>query len=296
MIVVTAPTGDIGHQVVRHLLTAGAEIRLIARDPSRLPDDVRNRADIVAGSHGDAAVVNQAFKGADTVFWLAPPDPKAPSVTAAYVDFTRPAAAAMKAHGVSRVVSITALGRGSPLAANAGYVTGSLEMDDLIAGAGVALRAVANASFMDNIARQADAIRDQGLFFMPISGELKLPSVATRDIAAVAARLVLDTGWTGREEVPLLGPEDISFNDMAEIMSQVLGKAVRYRQISLEAYKARFMQFGMSDAMAQGMTDMARAKDLGLDLTVARTAQNATPTTFRQWCEDTLKPAVHGRP
>jgi uncharacterized protein YbjT (DUF2867 family) len=296
MIVVTAPTGDIGHQVVRHLLNHRADLRLIARDPSHVPDDVRNSVEIVTGSHGDAGVVKQAFKGADTVFWLAPPDPKAPSVTAAYVDFTRPAAAAMKDQGVKRVVSITALGRGSPLAANAGYVTGSLAMDDLIAGTGVALRGVANASFMDNIARQADAIRDQGMFFLPISGDLKLPSVATRDIAAVAARLALDDSWIGQEEVPLLGPEDISFNDMADIMSEVLGKPVRYRQISFEAYKARFMEFGMSDAMAQGMTDMARAKDQGLDLIVARTADNATPTTFRQWCEDALKPIVQRRP
>jgi hypothetical protein len=48
--------------------------------------------------------------------------------------------------------------------------------------------------------------------------------------------------------------------------------------------------------MAQGMLDMMIAKDNGLDLGVARTPQHAidTPTTFRQWCEDTLKPAVQG--
>jgi hypothetical protein len=50
----------------------------------------------------------------------------------------------------------------------------------------------------------------------------------------------------------------------------------------------------MSDAMAQGLLDMMIAKDNGLDNGIARTPQNAidTPTTFRQWCEDTLKPAV----
>jgi hypothetical protein len=46
--------------------------------------------------------------------------------------------------------------------------------------------------------------------------------------------------------------------------------------------------------MAQGMLDMMIAKDNGLDLGVVHTPQHAidTPTTFRQWCEDTLKPAV----
>ena len=49
----------------------------------------------------------------------------------------------------------------------------------------------------------------------------------------------------------------------------------------------------MSDAMAQGLLDMMIAKDNGLDNGIARTPQNAidTPTTFRQWCEGTLKPA-----
>jgi hypothetical protein len=44
--------------------------------------------------------------------------------------------------------------------------------------------------------------------------------------------------------------------------------------------------------MAQGMTDMAWAKNEGLDNAVARTPGNSTPTSFRQWCEEVLKPAV----
>jgi hypothetical protein len=41
-------------------------------------------------------------------------------------------------------------------------------------------------------------------------------------------------------------------------------------------------------AMAQGMTDMAYAKNQGLDLGVERTPDNTTPTSFRQWCEEVL--------
>lgn len=294
MIVVTAPTGAIGHRIVQSLLHSGTPIRVVARDPLCLTEEVRAGAEIIKGSHGDAGVVREAFSGADTIFWLVPPDPKAASVTAAYVDFTRPAAAALKEQGVKRVVSVTALGRGSPLADKAGFVTGSLAMDDLITSTGVAFRGLALPSFMDNIARQTAVIRDQGRFFLPISGDLKLPSVATRDIAAVATRWLLDDSWTGQSEVPVLGPEDISFNEMAEIISEVLGAPVSYQQISLDVYKARLAQFGMSDAMAQGMTDMAWAKDQGLDLTVSRTSGNSTPTHFRRWCEDTLKPAILG--
>jgi len=292
MIVITTPSGQIGHQVLESLLESREELRVISLDPSALPADVRERVEIVEGSHSDAAVVDEAFTGADAVFWLTPPDPRAPSVEAAYVGFTRPAAEAFKRHGVKRVVGVSALGRGTPWAAHAGFATGSLAMDDLIAATGVAYRTLTNPSFMDNILRQVASIKSQGMFFSPIAGDRKLPSVATRDIAAAASRLLLDGSWSGVDEVPLLGPEDLSFNDMAEIISAVLGKEVRFQQTTFEAYKDRFLASGMSDAMAQGQTDMAWAKNEGLDNAVERTSENSTPTSFRQWCEEVLKPAV----
>ncbi len=293
MIVITTPTVEIGRQVLGNLLESGEELRVIALDPSQLPAEVREDLDIVEGSHGDAAVVDKAFAGADAVLWLTPADRRAPSVEAAFAGFTRPAAEAFNRHGVGRVVGVSVLGRGTPWTARAGFVTGSLAMDDLIAASGVAYRALANPYFMENTVLQAESIKDQGLFFSPIAGDRKLPAVATRDIAAAASRLLLDARWSGAGEVPLLGPEDLSyFNDMAEIMSQVLGKEVRFQQITFEAYKDRFVRLGMSDAMARGYADMARAKNEGLDNGVHRTPENSTPTSFRQWCQEVLKPAV----
>jgi uncharacterized protein YbjT (DUF2867 family) len=293
MIVLTTPTGLIGHQVLDSLLDRGQPLRVIVRKPSALPARVREHVEVIEGSHGDAAVADEAFAGADAVFWLTPPDPRAPSVDAAFVGFTRPAAEAFTTHSVKRVVGVSALGRGTQWAAHAGYVAGSLAMDDLIASTGVAYRALTNPSFMDNIVRQAEAIKNQGLFFSPIDGDRKLPAVATHDTATAASRLLLDQSWGGVDEVSLLGPEDLSFNDMAQIISDVLGTEVRFQQITFEAYKNRFVGFGMSDAMAQGMTDMAAAKNNGLDNAIQRTPENTTPTTFREWCVQVLKPAVN---
>jgi uncharacterized protein YbjT (DUF2867 family) len=292
MIVVTAPTGLIGHQVLGNLLGSGEPVRVIVRDPSRLPAQARDRVEIVPGSHGDADVADRAFGGADAVFWLVPSDPHAGSVEAAYVDFTRPACDAFQRHGVRRVVGISALGRGTAVAGRAGLVTASLAMDDLIAGSGVGYRALTMPSFMDNLLRQAASIKNRGLFVTPVSGDRKLPSCATRDIAAIAARRLLDDSWSGAGHVAVLGPQDLSFNDMAQIMSEVLGKPVRYQQIPARALKDRLTGSGMSDAMAQGTADMMAAKDQGLDNAEPRTPESTTPTTFRQWCQDILKPAV----
>ena len=50
MIVITTPTGQIGRQVPGNLLDSGQELRVIARDPSQLPAEVREDLDIVDGS------------------------------------------------------------------------------------------------------------------------------------------------------------------------------------------------------------------------------------------------------
>jgi uncharacterized protein YbjT (DUF2867 family) len=292
MIIITAPTGAIGHQVLENVLRGEEPIRVIARDPSRLPSDVRDRVDVVQGSHSDPTIVNTAFAGADAVFWLVPPDPRATTVDAAYLDFTRPACAAFKAHNIKRVVGISALGRGTPVAAHAGLVTASLKMDDLIATTGVHFRAVTNPSFMDNLLRQVELIKNQGMFSLPISGDLKQPSACTRDIAATATTLLLDDSWRGVGSVPVLGPEDLSYNDMATIMSEVLGKPVRFQEIPGDAFKARLLQRGMSEAMAQANLDLWIAYNRGLDTAERRTPQSTTPTSFRQWCEEVLKPRV----
>ena len=299
MIVITTPTGDIGSQLLTTLLRnpllqrpGGEELRVVVRDPAKLPDAVRERVDVVPGSHGDADVVDRAFTGADAVFWLVPPDTQAPSLEAAYSGFTRAAARAFTTHGVGHVVGVSALGRGTPVAGQAGLVTASLAMDDLIASTGVAYRALANPSFMDNLLRQVEPIRDRGVFTDTAAADRKAPTAATRDIAAAAAALLLDRSWTGTGSVPVLGPEDLSADDMARIISEVLGRPVHYEQQPLDRLAATLTGYGVGDAFVQGMVEMMDAKEKGLDDGVPRTERTASPTTFRQWCEQVLRPAV----
>ncbi|GIJ46030.1 NmrA family transcriptional regulator [Virgisporangium aliadipatigenens] len=288
MIVVTTPTGDIGGQVLAGLLDRGAPVRVIARDPSRVPDGV----DVVAGSHGNPDVVAKAFAGADAVFWLAPPNFAATNVVESYVDFSR-AAATLAAHGGQRVVAVSALGRGTPMAARAGMVSASLAMDALFADAGVAYRSLALPSFMDNVKRQVVPIREHGVYREPFPATHSAPTVATRDVAATAVGLLLDSSWNGVGDVPLLGPADVTFEERAEVLSEVLGKPVRFERTPDDAHRAVLVSRGASPAVADAIMDMVRAKrEGGLDFGVTRTPASATPTTFRQWCEEVLRPLV----
>ena len=290
MIVVTTPTGNIGRHVVRHLLDAGEAVRLIVRDPSRLPGDVRDKVEIVQGSHGDAATLDKALRGADAVFWLCPPSP-APTPAAATVDFARPGAEAMRRHEVPHIVAVTTLGRDTPWQERAGNATGSIHMVDLLRTTGAAVRGIALPAFMDNALRMVGAIRE-GRMTGPIAPDKKLPHTAARDSAAAAAGLLLDRSWSGQEDVPVLGPEELSYADLAAIVSEVTGREVRYEHQSYEAYKEAAMARGLSDAFAQGYVDMLRAKEEGMDNVASRATAIIGAISFRQWVEEELQPAL----
>ncbi len=235
---------------------------MIVRDPARLAPETRERVEVVQGSHDDPDVVDQAFEGAEAVFWLVPPNPRATSLEAAYLDFTRPACEAFRAVASSASSAYRPWARG--VSDNAGLVTrvpGDGRPDRRQRAS--TYRALTMPSFMDNLLRQVASIRDQGVFFSPLAGDRRNPTCATRDIAAVAARLLLDRSWSGQGSVAVLGPEDLSFDDMARIMSEVLGKPVRFQQIPGDAFKAGLIKAGWSEAMAQGTLDMMRGQGPG---------------------------------
>ena len=290
MIVVTTPTGNIGRHVVRHLLDAGEAVRLIVREPSRLSTDVRDRVEIVQGSHGDAVTLDQALRGAEAVFWLCPPSP-APTPAAATVDFARPGAAAMRRHEVPRVVAVTTLGRDTQWQERAGNATASIQMVDLLRTTGAAVRGVALPAFMDNALRMVGAIRE-GRMPGPIAPDKKLPHTAARDSGAAAAGLLIDRSWAGQKDVPVLGPEELSYADLAAIVSEVTGCEVRYEHRSYEAYKEAAMARGLSNAFAQGYVDMLRAKEEGMDNVASRATAIIGATSFRKWVEDELQPTL----
>lgn len=292
MIVVTTPTGQIGSQVIPHLLAANETVRVIVRDPSKLSPEVREKVETVTGSLDDQAVLEQALTGAESVFLVVPPTFTDNNDDAYYLRFTRPACEAIKSQGVKRAVAVSVLGRGSALATKAGPITASLAKDTEIENTGVNYRALWCPALMENMLNQVQTLKHQGMFFLPSRGDVKMPQAATRDIAAVGAKLLLDKSWTGQGGRAVLGPEDLSFNEMAAIMTDVLGKPIQFQQVPAEGYKAQLMQYGANEVLAQGIVDMMAAKDAGMDNAEPRTAENTTPTSFRQWCEEVLKPAV----
>ena len=145
---------------------------------------------------------------------------------------------------------------------------------------------------MDNIARQAAPIRDLGRFFQPTPGDLKLPHVAKADVARIAADLLLDPSWTGVDALPLLGPEDLSFHEIAAILSDVMGREIVASELPMEHFRRMMRDLGASDGIAQAYVEMLTARNAGMDHLVTPPSRDDTPTTFRAWCEAQLRPLV----
>ncbi|MGW4196536.1 NmrA family NAD(P)-binding protein [Streptomyces sp. NPDC005004] len=291
MIVLTTPTGDIGRQVLDRVLDSGEAVRVIARDSSRLPGHVRAQVEVVEGSHADADTIAKALEGADRLFWLVPPADfrTAGPAVSHYLDFTRAAAREAADQNV-RMVHVTSLGHGYD--GEAGLLSAALGMDELIESTGVRYRALALPFFMENLLRQAQPIAQQGVFSMANTADRPLQLVATRDVAAAAAALLLEPTWTGQARVPLVSPDSLTPDAMAEIISETLGRTVRYRQMPLADFPAHMAQFGASPSLAQDMADMVSAQNNGIYDAEPRDPATATATDFRQWCRNVLMPAV----
>lgn len=94
--------------------------------------------------------------------------------------------------------------------------------------------------------------------------------------------------------MPVLGPEELSYADQAAIVSEVIGREVRYEHQTWDAYKEAAMARGLTDASVQSFVDMLRAKEEGMDNQAPRDTAIIGPISYRQWVEEELQPALAG--
>lgn len=130
------------------------------------------------------------------------------------------------------------------------------------------------------------------MFFMPNTADKELLVVATPDIAQAAVKVLTDPTWTGQDIIPVVSPDHLTPNQIAEVLSDVLGKEIRYQQVSTDDYAATLSQHGLSPAWFKGLVDMADAQNDGIYYVQQRDESDVAPTTLRAWAERVLAPAV----
>jgi uncharacterized protein YbjT (DUF2867 family) len=289
MIVVTTPTGNVGSQLLAELLKAETEpLRVIVRDPSRLPDTVREQVQLIVGSHQDPAVLDQALDDAQGLFWLIPPSMRASSANEYYLSFAQPAVAAIRRCQVGHVVGISSAGW--DFRHPAGLLSAAHAMDAELETSRAAYRSLGMGFYMENLLRPLPRMISDGALSLPLSPDRPLAVIATQDIAAVAAGLLLDRSWKGTDHIPVFG-DNLTPNEMAATISDVLGSQVTFEQADLDQQTASMIKRGAPEGMARDFTAMYWAQQNGIyeeDWTHA----TPTPTSFRTWCETVLMPAA----
>ncbi|WP_428263876.1 NmrA family NAD(P)-binding protein [Haliangium sp.] len=289
-ITINTPSGTIGQALAQALLDAGAELTLISRSPDKVRALAARGARVVEGSIDDAAVLDQAFAGADGLFWLTPP-PVRPDFHDWALATARQAAAVASRHGIDRVVVLSSVG--AQRGPGTGPVGVLLGVEQAFRDALPNVHALRPGFFMENLLRSVDTIAAAGSIFMPVGADTPFPMVATRDIAAVAAEVLRDASWRGHHIRGVHGPIDLSYDQAAEILSEALGRPVRYVTVTLDQARAAMAEAGMPDFMVDTYAELYQAIGDGrMDSAEPRTDETTTPTTLAQFARAVLAPAL----
>jgi uncharacterized protein YbjT (DUF2867 family) len=290
-IVITTPAGHIGSRVLQQLLAAGADVSVIVRHPEKLSESVRGRVKVHQGSLDDTGFVTKAFQGASAVLWLTPPNYTQPDVAAYHTEMGSVAAKAIKANKVPRVVNISSAGAHL---GNAGPISGLGIVERKLNEVAENIVHLRPSFFMENFLNQIEPIKGEGAIYDLVPADKPYPIVAVQDIGDVAAGLLSDTKWSGRNIRGLHGPADLSYAEAAKIMGESIGKPVKYVQITPEQAYQAFLGMGASPGFAKGLIEMYQAVSQPGAIAESRTPQTTTPTTMREWADTVFRPAYTG--
>ncbi len=289
-IVITTPTGNIGSPLARTLLDRGASITVIARDAAKVQDLADRGARVVLGSHGDAALLTEATRDAAALFVLSPPDWQIQDIRAHYRQFGAAAAQAIEANHIPHVVHLSSVGADLP--EGTGPVVGLYEVEQQLNATTANVAHLRPAYFMENTLGQIGAIAQAGSLFTTFDGDTRFPMIATADIAARAADLLDARDWTGTRIVELMGAEEVSYNQVAAALSEVLGKPLAHVTVTAEQQRDAMIEMGASAVLADSFHELAMSVQEGrVQFHEERGAANTTPTTYPEFAQQVFKGA-----
>ncbi|MGV7209888.1 NAD(P)H-binding protein [Oxalobacteraceae bacterium A2-2] len=245
MYAITGITGQVGSLLADMLLDAGLPVRAVVRAAARAAH-LAARCEVAVADLGDSAALAHAFRGADGVFVLLPPNfdpgdgfPESAAIIASL-------RAALQHARPGRVVALSTIGAqaGQPNLLNQLGM-----MERALGGLDVPVAFLRAAWFVENCqwdvaaARQSQRIPS---FLQPL--DRAIPMVACADIAAVALEL-LQESWRGVRVVELEGPARVSPDDIAASFSRLLGHPVQAEAVPRGSWEGLFRSQGMRNPL-----------------------------------------------
>lgn len=248
---ITGATGNVGAALVEQFQRDGRSVRAGVREPAR--DLLRLGAGVeaVALDFRDPATFAPALAGMRAVFLVRPP--ALADVEATLVPFLEVAEPA----GVRHVVFLSLQGADrNPLAPHR-------KVEQWLAASGLAWTFLRPSFFMQNLSGvHRDEIRRRDEIFVP-AGRGRTAFVDTRDVAEVAYLALTEADHEG-QAYTLTGAEALTYGDVADILSDVLGREIRYADPSLWAFWRRQRAEGTPAGFAAVMMALYTVCRLGL--------------------------------
>jgi len=262
MILVTGGTGLIGGEVLRRLSEAGVPARALTRDVKKAGQ--MPGVTWVSGDLSKPETLPKVFEGAKTLFLLT-------HYLEDMVELQHNAIAAARAAGVKHVVKVSAFAASGH--SNAPIGRWHYQVEKELEDSGLAWTFLRPHHFMQNLLAQSDYVVNDGAIYSP-SGDGKIPYVDARDVAAVAAVILAAPEHHRSKTYVLTGSEAISYRQAAGIISQVIGKPVRFVDESSDQAQARRIREGIPPAviesiLAIGAYQRAGGKTVTITSTIA---------------------------
>jgi len=290
MITILGATGKVGGKIAGILVKNGEPVRLVGRSVERLRPLVGKHATAFAGDIKDTAFLVKAFTNADAVFTLIPPDPR----TGDFMEHAGKAgesiARALEIAKVGYVVNLSSIG--AELGTGTGPIKGlHLNEQRLNSVKGLNVLHLRAAYFMENLLGNIDMIKAQGMTGSAVRGDLAMPMIATRDIAAVAAERLAKRDFIGSTVRYLLGQRDLTMTEASAIIGGKIGKSgLPYVRFPYDDAEKAMVGMGLSAEMSKNYIEMSRAFNDGVIKRETRTAGKTTPTSFEAFCDEVFVP------
>lgn len=292
MFVVMGASGNTGHVVASNLLARGQKVRVIGRNSAHLQPHTSKGAEAFIADTSDASALAKAFHGADAAYVMIPPNITSKDPLGYSNRVGDAIAGAVKNAGTKNVVMLSSIG--AELPSGSGPVIGLHNLEQKLNQiSGVNILFIRAGYFMENTLPQVNAIRQMDSLAGPLRPDLKVPMIATRDIGTAAADVLLHPTIHGKQTRELLGQRDISYSEVASILSKAIGKHdLRYTQVPDDQFRGALVQMGMSEPVAKLLVEMTQALNSGkMRARESRTPQNTTPTNYETFATEVFAPA-----
>ena len=240
MILITGASGTVGREVVKALDGRGVRIRAGYRShPQKVPAGVES----VALDYDRPETIRPALEGVETLFLLS--NTIAPE--ASVVDEAKKA-------GVKRIVKLSVFRADEE---EFTFARGHRAVEKHIEASGLLWTFLRPNGFMQNVVNyMGETIRSQSAIYSS-AGHGAVSTIDARDIGAVGARVLTASGHAGKA-YELTGPVAITYGHVAETLSSVLGRPIKYVPITHEQYKQAAMAAGTPEPYADALVDLNR--------------------------------------